>query len=265
MSFQGSTFIYDGIPSDMYGLMIANIDSDKQSVGNYGGKLSISEDRFSGRATGLHYGTYANDALSFPITFVVCEDNRHLDRYEQAAISGWLTGHQDYKQLVICQHDMEGVYYNCLITELKAVEAGMRQIGFTATVTCDGPYAYRSCANDVIECGGSAQYLYRNLSNVNDVFRPVITVTCTGTSFSIENQANGTLFTLSGMEDGSRTITIDCLNQVMTSSDGLNLYQYWNDGVDKEFPSFVRGDNMLNLSGNGTVTIRNEFPWNVGF
>ena len=265
MSFYGTSFIFDGIPSDMYGLVLANFDGSKQAASNYGGKLTIQENRMSGRATGLHYGTIANEALSFPITLVACQDNRRLDRYEQAAVAGWLTGHSEYKTLAICQPDMEGIYYKCLITELNACEIGMRQVGFTATVTCDGPYAYRNMADEKISCSGTKNYLYRNMSNVNDLYKPVITIDCSGTQFSIENKTNGVLFELSEMEDKDRIITVDCMNQVMESSDGENLYQYWNGGIIKEFPSFNRGDNQIVLSGNGNVTIRNEFPWNVGY
>ena len=111
MAFYGSSFIYDGISSEQYGLVLASFDGNKQSEGNIGGELTIHEDRINRRSTGLHYGTTANTPLSFPVVFTVCEDNKYLDRFDVAAVAGWLTGHQQYKTLTICQPDFDGIFY----------------------------------------------------------------------------------------------------------------------------------------------------------
>lgn len=262
MAFYGSSFVFDGVPSEQYGLIMASFNRNGQTDGNIGGKYEIHEERINRRSTGLHYGVTSNTPLSFPIVLTVCEDNRYLDRSDVAAIAGWLTGHNQYKQLAICQPDMEGIYYRCIITELKEVQARGHIVGFNATMTCDGPYAYRSWPATI--CVPGKDVLYRNMSNVNGYYRPVMSVVCNGSAFSFENKTDGTKFMLSGMPAGKRVITIDAVNQVMTSSDGINLYQYWNVGETKHFPRFVRGDNVVSVVG-GTVTIVNEFPWNVGY
>lgn len=264
MSFTGSSFIYNGISSEMFGLMLCNFSSATQEAGVVGEKLSIQEDRIARRRTGLHYGVTDNEAKEFPIVFVARDDNRRLDRYEIAQIGAWLTGDHEYKELTIVQSDMEGVFYRCLITELEQIVVGMRTVGFTATVSCDGPYAYRRMASTNAEISGSTPLLYRNFSNVKGYYFPEIEIQCTGSSLSIQNQTDGTAFILSGMPSGTRTITIDCQNQVMTSSDGINLYQYWNVDTAKYFPRMVRGDNDLVMTGTGKITIQNVFSWNVG-
>lgn len=260
MSFYGSSFIFDGIPGEEYGLKLANIGGFSQSKANFGGELTIHEDRIYGRSTGLHYGATANKALSFPISFTVCNDNQHLDRYESAAVAGWLTGHSQYKWLSVEQEDMESIAYRCIITKLEAQEVGGWTVGYTATVTCDGPYAYRHWADTIIECDGSSTYVYRNMSNVNGYYRPVIEIECTGTSLSIANTTDGTTFALDGMTDVARTISIDCLNQVITDSAGTNLYAC----ASGKLPRFLRGDNHLDLTGDFTMTVNNMFPWNIG-
>lgn len=183
----------------MYGLVVADIGSSKQSTGAVGGKATIFEDRISRRSTGLDYGAYSNEPLSFPIVFTVTHGKRRLDRYELAAISGWLTGHSDFKELVICQPDMDLITYKCRITNLETYDIGMKQVGLTATVTCDGPYAYISMADSVISCGGTTSYFYHNHSNVNDYYRPMIKIECTGTDIMINNQTDGSVFELKGM------------------------------------------------------------------
>lgn len=267
MAFQGNKFIFDGIPGETYGLMVANINNANQNVGNIGGKSTVHESRTNRRSIGLDYGVTANEPLSFPITFVSMEDNRHFDRYDIAAVAGWLTGHQSFKKLVILQSDMENVYYKCRITKLEAVEVGMHVVGFAATVTCDGPYAYRTRSDDIVVCAGSCSTAFFNASNVNDYYYPVIELSGVGQSIRIDNCTDGTAFVLSDMPlapTGGRSIYIDCLNQVMTASDGINLYQYWNTDIAKCFPRFLRGANALSLSGSCTMRIHNDFPWNVG-
>lgn len=264
MSFTGTTFFFDGISSDQYGLMLCNFNGAKQDTGRVGGELSIQEDRIARRFNSLHYGVTNNEAKEFPLVFVVSDDNRRLDRYNIAAVGAWLTGHADYKELAIMQPDMEGVFYRCIITDLEQIEVGMRTVGFTAMASCDGPYAYRRMVHTEIQFSGTTSALYHNMSNVNDYYRPIMEVTCTGANFSIENITDGTVCSLSGMPAGTRTIRIDTQNQVMTSSDGFDLYAYWNTNTDKYFPRFVRGDNQLIIKGTGTMKIQNVFPWNVG-
>lgn len=269
MAFQGNKFIFDGIPGEQYGLMIANINNANQNVGNIGGKWTVHESRTSRRSAGLDYGITANEPLSFPIALVSIEDNRYFDRYDIAAVAGWLTGHQMFKKLVILQQDMENVYYKCRITKLETIEVGMRMVGFAATVTCDSPYAYRTRSDDIVACDGTCSTMYFNASNVNDYYYPVIEISGVDGSIQIDNNTDQATFMLSEMPTaptGGRTICIDCLNQVMTASDGINLYQYWNTGEDmpKCFPRFLRGANELALSGNFEMCIHNDFPWNVG-
>jgi len=262
VSFQGTSFIFDGIPSETYGLVLANFDSGKQGAANYGGSMKVHEDRIAARATGLDYGATMNEALSFPLSFVTCHDGHSFDRYDQAAIAGWLTGHKDFKTLAMCQEAMEGIFYKWRITQLEALEAGMRQVGFTGTVVCDGPYAYRTAPDTVAE--NTTSLLFRNLSNVNDYYRPIIELRCTGNSLSIVNEVDGSQFTLSGMPNRDKLITIDCQNQTMMSDDGTSLYPLWNLDIVKRFPRFLRGDNPLTLSGIDSIRIHNVFPWNIG-
>lgn len=261
MSFTGREFVFDGISGSMYGLMLCNFDGAKQDEGVAGEEISIIEDRIARRMTGLHYGITNNKAKEFPLAFVVTESNRHLDRYEVANIAGWLTGHHDYKELSVVQDDLDGVFYRCILTELEQIEVGMHTVGFVATVVCDGPNAYRRYAPTTFSLGDSVSYV--NTSNVNDYYLPTLSITGSG-DVEIANTTDGTSFSLVGLPDGERTIDVDCLNQVMTASDGINLYQYWNTDSDKYFPRFVRGVNALTLSGSGSLTIYNEVPWNIG-
>lgn len=266
MAFTGNSFVFDGISSEQYGLILCDFATAKQEAGKINDGLSIQESRTTRRFTPLHYGIINNSPKTFPLVFVVSDSSHKLDRYDVASIAGWLTGHADYKELIIVQPDMQRIYYKCIITNLEQIEVGMRIIGFTATVVCDSPYAYFSLPDTQIEYNQTHSVLYRNFSNVNEYYYPVIEITCEDTDFEFINTTNQTTFSLTGLPTGAKTIKIDALNQVMTSSDGANLYEHWNVGTTKVFPRFTRGDNWLSITatGAGTIKISNVFPWNVG-
>lgn len=262
MSFYATSLIFDGISSEQFGLMVANIESSKQDSGSFQ-KFDIQEERIASRNTGLYYGTISNNPLSFSVSLVSRDDNRHFDRYDMALIAGWLTGKNGYKKLSFCQPDMEHIYFNCIVTEVESIEVGMHKIGCSVTFQCDAPYAYRHMCPIVIR--ETNDYIYHNYSNLSGYYFPIIKVETSGTELSIDNITDGSRFFLSGMPERNKEITIDCQNQVMVSSDGTNLYSMWNIDATKQFPRFVRGDNHMNIVCDGTVTIHNDFPWNIGY
>lgn len=265
MSFRARSFIFDGTPSEEFGLVISNIGNDRQNPGAIGSELDILEDRIPRRHTAIHYGTVGNEPLSFPVVFSTDKDNGSFDRYDIARISGWLTGHQQYKKLVLDEADMTGIYYNCIIKELTQVEVNGNTVGFKAVVICDSPFAYRILPDTVVTCSSSLNFVYRNMSNVNDYYRPSMTIVTSAASVTIKNNTDGSTFTLSGMPKTSKTISIDGESMVMTSSDGTNLYAYWNPGAAKHVFRTLRGDNQISVSGACTITIKNEFPWSIGY
>lgn len=265
MSFQARAFIFDGVPSEEFGLIVANIGNSRQDSGEVGSELEILEDRIPRRYRAIHYGTIGNEPLSFPIVFSINRDNTNFDRYDIARISAWLTGHQQYKKLVIDQGDMGSIYYNCIITELSQVEAGGKTVGFKATVTCDSPFAYRIVRDTVLECTGVLSTTYRCLSNVNDYYWPDMTIETSASELTIVNETDGTTFELSGMPSGQKNITVCGESLILESSDGTNLYDCWNVDKPKYVFRALRGDNQISVTGACTITIKNEFPWNIGY
>lgn len=264
MSFIARSFIFDGVPSEEFNLVIANVGGKNQSPGVVGSKLDIQEDRTPWRSRAIHYGTVGNDPLSFLIVFSIAKDHSYFDRYDIARIAKWLTNHQQYKKLVICQSDAESVYYNCIITELTQIEAGGKTIGFEAVVTCDSPFAYRIAPDTIIECTGEASVMYRCLSNTNDYYRPDMVIETEEVDLTIKNETDGTTLSFSGMTSGKKTIRICGETLVMESSNGDNLYDCWNVDAPKHVFRALGGDNQLSVTGTCSIRIKNEFPWNIG-
>ena len=264
MAFCGDSFIFDSVPSEKYGLLLYEVQDHKQDSGVLGSKLKISEDRILRRASALHYGVTYSGPLEFKLVFGVYEDFAHLDRFDLSAVAAWLTGHQQYKWLTICQPDMESVRYKCIITELKQIEIALSPIAFEATVTCDSPYAYHLPEKRVIACSGTTTFQYRNPSNVNGYYFPSFKIDIpVGTQhISISNSADaGRSFQLSNLSLTS-PLSVFVNGETMAIEAGeVNLYESCNF----EFLRLVRGINSITNTGNCTITMLCEVPMNVGF
>lgn len=261
MSYSADHIIFDGKSSEQFGLMLAaKLDNNEQEDASTGTKLTIVEDSIARRHARIHYGSKSEEPLSFKLVLSVMDPSSYLDRYDQALIAGWLYGHQNYKYLSIGQPDMSAFRYKCKVTELAPISVASHVAGFVVSVRCDAPYAYLLPTFDYINCTGSAMYHYRNRSNLNDYYRPVIHIEAGAANLSIANQSDyGRPLSFEGISPGS-SITVDCQNEVISSSDGKNLYEH----CSLQFPRFLRGDNLLRISGACSIKIDNEFPMLIG-
>ena len=262
MAFYGSSFTFDGISCEEYGMMIFDIDSTSQGDPVFASAGSIIEDRVARRYRALHYGTTLKEPLEFKLVFGSPREDRILDRWDINAISTWLTGHQQYKWLVIQQPDMQTWRYRCLISGLKPITVGNLPAAFSCTVTCDSPFAYSYPEEHLIEVNGSRTEILVNESSLNGYYSPSLRIDlAAGATMKIVNHSDkDRAFEMTAF-DQDTTIEIDGENQVITcSSDIENPYEHFN----MRFLRLVRGENELEFSGNGAVTIMCEFPVNPG-
>lgn len=266
MAFYGCDFTFNGVTASSKGLMLYNFGSSGQddvdlSVGE------IVEDRISLRYDSLLYGLVQNEPLEFTLTFGVDTDGLEagtfLTRAKVNEIAAWLTGHQTWKTLTIDQEDMANYHYKCMITGLRLLTDGSYPWAFTCHITCDSPFAYLAPKTFSLTLSGSARTLtIPNTGGYNGFYYPVIKMTNnTAAAFTITNTTDGgRVFSLSGMPTETQTITVDCKNQIITSSAGYNLYQYFNN----KFLRLLPGNNTLSANGRGSLTITCEFPVAIG-
>jgi phage-related protein len=267
MGFYGTSFIFDGVPSEEYGMMIYDVGSSKQDETAFVSSKFI-EDRISRRYDPLFYGQTYNDPLEFKLTFglhpELIDQGKHFDRYDFERIASWLTGRNGYKWLTICGEDADYVRYKCQITELEIVEGGVYPQVFTCKVSCDSPFGYTREMVFNYVCTDTLSPILHSRSTYNGFYYPKMTIALNGASeISVTNQSDGgRIFSFSGIPAAFQNaiLTIDCLNQTIVSSTGDNMYPYCN----KRFFRLIRGDNNLSISGNCTVTFNCSFPINVG-
>ena len=260
MSFYGTSFIFDGVPCEEFGLMLYDLDSHEQEDGTIGSEVEISEDRIWGNYLPLHYGTSENEALELKIVCVVPEGDKRLDRFDIARIAGWLKK-PAYRVLKIVQPDMEKYHYKCIFTKISPIKIGLETIGIEATAICDSPYAYLSAMQMTFSCSGSSTVLLHNYSNVNRYYYPEVVITSSGGDISIVNETdNQRELKFADLPSSSLQITSDGNAGIVKSQDGSDMYKYFNFN----FLRLLRGDNKLILTGNFSVDVNCEFPMDIG-
>lgn len=258
--FDSYEFTFDGESSYQYGLMIYDIDGKGQSDVSFGNKASIVETRINNRIQPIYFGTnYHSKPLEFKLVFGA---EQPLDRYELENIAYWLTGHDEYKWLSICQPDMEQLQYRCIVTELTPISHGWLPVAFQATIQCDCPYAYSYPFERRYTISGETNILFRNEGSVHEYLKPDIAFTPSSgvTSLSIVNQSDGGReFKMSGIPTGASIAVSNSNGIIQELTTGHNLY----GGFNLNFLRFVHGDNNLKVTGDGTLTISGRFLYNV--
>lgn len=266
MAFYGCYFSFDGIPCTDYGLMMYDFGIKSDSSNDISVSMEIVEDRIARRYSPLHYGTITNKPLEFTMTFGADTDsidkNVFLDRWDIDAIASWLTAQDEYKWLEITQPDMELFRYKCFITDLKHVDVGGLPWGFTCTVRCDSPFAYRFPEVFELYVNGNASIEILNKSSYRGFYKPKIDLSLVrGGTFSIQNITDGSrTMQFTALPTSVTNLSIDNENEIITCNAISNPYQYFNFN----FFRLCRGINHLVLNGNGTIKITCEFPINIG-
>lgn len=265
--FNTYEFTFAGQSSFMFGMVVCDVDGKGQSDVSFGNKASIIETRVLRRIRPVHYGVnYHEDPLEFTLVF---GSETPKDRYEMEEIAMWLTGHQTYQWMSICQPDMEHLQFRCLITELTPISHGWLPVAFQATVRCDCPYAYSYPFEVTYRFTNGDTLNFHNDSSVREYLRPIVTITpdenCR--NFSVTNNSdNGRVSAFTNAPASGLIAYMDNENGILfaVSEDGsvndeYNLYQFFN----LNFIRLVPGDNELTFTGSGTITFSGRFLHNV--
>lgn len=266
MAFWGKTFSFDGIPCETYDLMIYDIEGNTQSDSAFAGTVTLVEEPMPYLWKPILLGTKLEKKLTFDLVFGATPDRidnqQYLDRYDLNSIATWLTGHSDYKWLMIQQDDLSYVRYRCMVTDLTPISYGMIPVALKATITCDGAFAYAPEEHYSRAAGSSDALQINNYSSLHGYYKPTIVFTPTSaTNLRITNlDDDGRTFTIDNIPASSGAVTIDCETCVISAESGDNLYVDCN----YLFPRLVEGMNRLVITGNGSIDIICSYPINAG-
>lgn len=259
--FNSFEFLFDGESSIQHGLLVYDINSKKQDDVSFGNKADISEMRLPRRVQPIHYGVnYNKDPLQFKLVFGAQD---YLDRYDLESISMWLTGHQDYKWLTICQPDIR-LDYRCIIRELTPISITWLPVAFEASIVCDCPYAYGDVFTETYSVTTPRDIIFRNSGTVREFIRPQLIFTPSASSgtvtWKIVNHSDGDReFKIEDIP-ASSVVRVDCENGIITDTvNHVNLY----DGYNMNMFRLAPGDNQITITGTGTTVMSGRTLHNV--
>lgn len=267
MAFYGSTFVFAGIPCEEHGLIIYDFQSKDQGDAKLTSTGSAVLDQVPSKHISYLYGIQQDEPLEFTLVFGALPNSRQnnaLDRWEIDSIATWLTGHNTYQWLEICQPDLDLIRYHCIATSLEIVTYGNLPWAFSCKFQCDSSFAYEYPERSTYEISSTLTTNLINRSSLNGFYYPKMEIQLHGgTAFKITNHSDkDRVFEFKDLPSGNDlTLTIDNENSILSSSiETVNPYEYFNF----QFFRMVRGDNSVTFEGAATVILTYEFPVNPG-
>ena len=275
-----TSFIYDGISSEDYDLMIYYI-GDPGVVEETVWEANVEEERIPCRQDALMYGISSNSPLTFEMTV---GSRQYIDRETAEEILDWLTSHNTYKWLEFEQDDMTEWRYKALINNIQMASVNGMPFAFKCTVVCDSQFAYEHPTQFSYEIVNgkvltpTGETIERtelhNNSSFQGYYYPKMEMKITSSKFAIVNHSdNGRRFDISipdeyATNDSSPSpiINVDNKNQIITcNSDNVNIYKLFGDEAGNHyFFRLVKGQNELSFEGDGLITFNCEFIRKVG-
>lgn len=268
-----TSFIFDDVPSEDYGLQIYFFEDQDQDL-DFGTKSDIVETRIPKRLTPIHYGVNLNSSMSFPLTFGSLDP---LDDYDVDSIIGWLTGHQEYKYLEFVDKD-HLVRYKCIINNLKVVHVRGLPFAFKCDVECDSQFSYEPPQIYNYSVDGEKEIDFLNRSSNNGYIYPKVELKLANdcTLLSIINESdNDREFLFNNIIKKEVSTTTEEKNLDTTISEQMSDFSEqsilsWTEsdlvegGSNNKFNDILYGDGIyvaLPYSGNKSFFSTNGVDW----
>lgn len=244
MSFRARTFVFDGVPSETYGLFIISQDGAGVIQSSGSNSVNIYTQEIYRNPVPYFYGTQQSPVLTFQLCFASLTPLTALD---QNNIFKWLFGHNQYKKLQIMQCDMENIYFNCILNNPTVTYVGNFAYSVSCEVTCDAPWGWEFEKTEKFgPFVSEGTILFNNISDNNYYMFPMIEVKLSENSnrFTLKNTTDNSEISFTDLLS-EEIIYIDSQRNIIKSSEGI--YRIGNmKGI---FPRFVPGINKIELTG----------------
>lgn len=267
MDVKSYTFTWNGDSSANFGCYL--IDYGGRSgwqTNSAGSNIEIIGDFVARRSKQYTYGVKQNEPQQFSVTIGHIEPK---NRAEIDRILAWLIQPVE-KDLIIDDNDMEFYRYTGFFTNPQIISAGREPFGLQLTFKNISPFAYTFPKEKQWNITRPEIILFNNDSSDFDYLYPEIEIVpVLGTqTFSIINAMdNNREFRFdfkSPYPDGKETIKIDNDLKIINSSMGNDYARRRFSQFNKKWLRFIRGQNKLNIVGNGKLTFRYVFARRIG-
>jgi len=246
--FYGANFIFNSIPSESYSLQIIDFQRTSGAASSSSGNSTeINQKWIYRRTSPFHFGNSQNIPLEFDLSIGY---NNFVSFIDIQNVSKWLLGQSTYKKLIICQDDLQGVYWNVIFTNSETIFVGNKATGLKLHAVADAPWAHTeeqsfdySFTPDAVQ---SFDFEFYNSSDNNNYLYPTIefTLNSLGSDFTLTNTTDdGREFIFTGLS-ASEGITVNNSLQTISSTTGLYRLSYFN----KHWFRFLPGLNSLSIT-----------------
>lgn len=239
----GYNFVFDGMASDTFGLVIAYLeDASYKQTG--GGEFSLVTDQLNRSASTVLLNIQQNPVLKFDINII---SERDLTLTELVTVKNWLFGSTQYRKLQIMSSGFRGTYFNCFLVPKEDFIFVGGYNGISCSVECDSPYAMEFMTTKTFTyTETTTKSLFNMTADLQDL-RPIVEFKMSSNgNFKIVNTSYDNLeFAWTGLL-ADEVITCDCQKGIITSSTGLKRFTNFN----KTFLKIKNGMNNLTFIGD---------------
>ncbi|HBN06039.1 MAG TPA: hypothetical protein DD434_09695 [Bacteroidales bacterium] len=224
MSFTGSSFTFNNISSERFGLKITTPETKSTiNVSNYKSNLIKIPRRSKFYAT----KRIVDEPLVLNISIF---SETPLTRNQIDRIEDWLFGEDDeFKKLRINQDDLNGYYYNCRLQKLESETFGNVPYIVHCLLECDSHYIWQNPQTRIINITSTpTNFKFVNISS-EDSLKPTYIVkvgmvygllgetTLSNRYIKITDKTTNEYMEFNGLLD-NEIITIDTEHEIITSN-----------------------------------------------
>ena len=167
-------FIFDGVSSKEYDLIICSFNGEENGEATAGSNIEFTTFKTPNSNKWVKTSAIYNEQLSF--NFQICKNpcvsNEPFSERELAFLMRWLI-RRDYKYLQFMQEGFENIYYNCQLNAQRYMIAG-ECYGLTLTAICDAPFGWSEPINYSLSSSTTATYrLYDSSDEIGEIYPTV--------------------------------------------------------------------------------------------
>lgn len=258
----GSHFEFGGISSRQYGLVIATVETSRNTQLN-GAKEGITIFSKSAKKRYLIDDDYTNSPISFEVE-ILNEEGRCLEHIERRQIEKWLFNHRTYRKLYIdIMDDIYGEtyeiinnkqyrnYLNCRLINPQKIEGNGGTVGYKATLEADSNMFWQDAIIQTFSINNNADDVSTVITvtvdtDLDEYIYPKVTITLgsTGGDIIIANNTDDSTRLTKFVDIGAHA------SIVMKGELNYVSGDYYEKFANRNFIRLLDGENNLSMLGD---------------
>ncbi|HAU84325.1 MAG TPA: hypothetical protein DCW90_02075 [Lachnospiraceae bacterium] len=258
-----SKFRYRNKTNKDFGVIVTTFDDASGENDSFLTMESSTTEKPDGTSV-FDYGARYSEVLETTVSFIK-PSHELFTLQESREIFKWLTGTKQVGWLDLYKADGTTIDYSLLgrFTDIQTQQLdNVSVIGFTATFTSSNPWAYSAVQTIHLELGEKRTMTINNLSDDLDTYiypNVIFTNTLSSGELHIKNNTLDEELVLKNLA-ANEIVTIDS-NQIIYSDKPNKIF---GEDCNYKWLRFATGENQLEISGTGSLTISYRYPIKVG-